>query len=64
MAISHSDGLMNTRLQAITSAGRTLSFDLPTDQVFEDLAPRLVKLNEISVPARLGRQRLPVNCLK
>ena len=55
---------MNTRLQAITSAGRTLSFDLPTDQVFEDLAPRLVKLNEISVPARLGRQRLPVNCLK
>lgn len=32
------------RLEATTSAGRKLVLELPQDRVFEDLAPRLVKL--------------------
>jgi hypothetical protein len=32
------------RLTATTDTGRRVSFDLPPDEVFEDLAPRLVRL--------------------
>jgi hypothetical protein len=32
------------QLEATTNAGRTLRFELPEDEVFEDLEPRLVKL--------------------
>ncbi len=32
------------RLTATTSSGRVLSFELPDDEVFEDLQPRLIKL--------------------
>ena len=32
------------RLSAVTSSGRTLTLDLPEDEVFEDLAPRLVRV--------------------
>ncbi len=32
------------RLTATTSSGRVLSFELPEDEVFEDLQPRLIKL--------------------
>ena len=34
------------RLTVTTDSGRTLAFELPEDEVFEDLAPRRVKLSD------------------
>ncbi|MDN3556853.1 hypothetical protein [Halomonas maura] len=41
------------RLVATTDAGRDTALALPGDEVFEDLAPRLVKLTEQAPPALL-----------
>ena len=41
------------RLTAVTSRGRTLTLDLAEDEVFEDLAPRLVKLAAGGAPELL-----------
>ncbi|MBB3190976.1 hypothetical protein [Halomonas cerina] len=41
------------RLVATTDAGRDAVLELPSDEVFEDLVPRLVQLTEQSPPALL-----------
>ena len=41
------------RISAATSSGRTLTLDLPEDEVFEDLAPRLVRLAPGEAPELL-----------
>ncbi|XKE46942.1 hypothetical protein LG302_07345 [Halomonas organivorans] len=41
------------RLVATTAAGRDVGLDLPSDEVFEDLAPRLVRLTDQSPPGLL-----------